>query len=484
MFSRGLLVVAIAALSACGGGGGGEVVTPPTGSTNTAPVFGSAGEASVLEGSTVVITLSASDADTDSLTYSLDGADASLFTLAGQDVVFNQAPDFEVPGSSAQSNAYAITAKVSDGAVTVEQPIAVNVADAFEGRVIDGPVRDAKVYVQCSDGVTDNGDIETQSDAEGGYFLSKVCPEGFAAESLVSVGGVDTTTNKALTNLALRADISADPSKSSYITPISTLIASQATPALKQAVVDSLGLSDFSGSDSLSYEDVLALDPWDGAQSGDVLATEMQITNLLLGAIFQTTAGLVAGSSADQEATALLVSDLIASQITNLEDTSVLFTASGLTEALGAVLAGFEASGLDANFVAANYDGVVASASAVLATTVQQLADVADPTSDAVATVLAVMQTFIGDDISDAVDLIGEAVESGLTGAELDAVIAGAESDVADVVGAVNENIIVVVVVIDDGTGTDDGTGSETETEIIYEGFALPKSIKVLETVE
>ena len=210
MFSRGLLVVSIAALTACGGGGGGggsTTPTPPVGSTNNAPVISSSGQATVLEGSTSVITLSASDADGDSLTYSLDGADGGLFTLSGQDIVFTQAPNFESPESATQSNTYVITAKVGDGTVTVDQDITVNVADAFEGRVIDGPVRDAKVYVQCSDGVTDNGEIMTQSDSEGGYFLSKVCPEGFTAQSLVSIGGVDTTTNKELTNLALRADI-------------------------------------------------------------------------------------------------------------------------------------------------------------------------------------------------------------------------------------------------------------------------------------
>ena len=517
MFSRGLLVVSIAALTACGGGGGGggsTTPTPPVGSTNNAPVISSSGQATVLEGSTSVITLSASDADGDSLTYSLDGADGGLFTLSGQDIVFTQAPNFESPESATQSNTYVITAKVGDGTVTVDQDITVNVADAFEGRVIDGPVRDAKVYVQCSDGVTDNGEIMTQSDSEGGYFLSKVCPEGFTAQSLVSIGGVDTTTNKELTNLALRADIPTDASKSSYITPVSTLIASQATPALKQAVVDSF---EFLGSEagSFSYEDLLAIDPWSGAQADDDLATDMQVTNLLLGAILQTAAQLVAGSSADQEASALLVSSLISNEIIGLDEESEddLFTPGGLLALLSDVLIGFEESGIDPNFSADLYSGVASNAASSLATVMQQLGDVVDPTSSGVVTVIATLQSFLGNDIDTAVDAIGQAVATGVTGSELDALIADLDLILAAVVETVNQNIVVVEIDngetdngagtgeggdggTDNGTGTDAGTGTDTgtdtgtgtdtstETEIIYEGFTLPKSIKVLETVE
>ena len=61
-----------------GGGGGGGGTTP----ANNAPVFSSSDTASVLEGQTAVITVEASDEDSDTLTYALSGDDSALFSLS------------------------------------------------------------------------------------------------------------------------------------------------------------------------------------------------------------------------------------------------------------------------------------------------------------------------------------------------------------------------------------------------------------------
>ena len=70
---------------------------------------------SVQENQTAAFTVNATDANGDTLTYSLSGDDASLLSISSSGVVtFNTAPDYENPGDSDANNIYKITASVSD----------------------------------------------------------------------------------------------------------------------------------------------------------------------------------------------------------------------------------------------------------------------------------------------------------------------------------------------------------------------------------
>ena len=62
-------------------------------------------------------TTEAVDAEGDTLTYSLSGTDASLFTINAMtgEVRFTDAPDFEMPGDAGSNNVYDITVTASDG---------------------------------------------------------------------------------------------------------------------------------------------------------------------------------------------------------------------------------------------------------------------------------------------------------------------------------------------------------------------------------
>ena len=90
----------VSVLAACGGGGGGgggsssgggTVVTP----TNRAPVLSSVGDLETFEGSASLVTLSASDSDGDTLTFSLSGSDSGAFSIDDESVLkFLEAPDF------------------------------------------------------------------------------------------------------------------------------------------------------------------------------------------------------------------------------------------------------------------------------------------------------------------------------------------------------------------------------------------------------
>jgi hypothetical protein len=127
-------------IASCGGGGGGggsstpTPPTPPTPPANNAPTFANVGTIGVAENTTAIGTVTATDADGDTLTYSVTGDDASAVTIgSGSGVLtFNTAPDFENPGSASGDNNYSITVVASDGSATGSVGIVVSVTDVDE----------------------------------------------------------------------------------------------------------------------------------------------------------------------------------------------------------------------------------------------------------------------------------------------------------------------------------------------------------------
>jgi hypothetical protein len=111
-----------------------------------APVISSNGggptaSVTLAENTVTVTTVVATDADGDTVTYSIvpvgsgGGADAPLFAihpLTGA-LVFTTSPDFEAPGSSLGTNVYQVTVQASDGTLTDTQAITVTVTDAVDG---------------------------------------------------------------------------------------------------------------------------------------------------------------------------------------------------------------------------------------------------------------------------------------------------------------------------------------------------------------
>ena len=104
---------------------------------NDAPTIGSNGGGSsatvyVNETRTAVTTVTATDPDSGSLTYSISGgADASKFSINSSTGVltFNSAPDYEAPTDVGSDNIYNVIVQVSDGSLTDTQSLAVNVVD-------------------------------------------------------------------------------------------------------------------------------------------------------------------------------------------------------------------------------------------------------------------------------------------------------------------------------------------------------------------
>ena len=97
------------------------------------PMITSPATVSVVENTTVVLTVTATDADAGTtLTYSISGgADRALFSIDANSgaLTFATAPDFEAPGSADNSNVYEVEVMASDGTNNAMQTIAVTVTD-------------------------------------------------------------------------------------------------------------------------------------------------------------------------------------------------------------------------------------------------------------------------------------------------------------------------------------------------------------------
>lgn len=97
---------------------------------------GAEASVSVAENSTAVTTVTATDPEGQAISFSISGgADAAKFTLhpTSGELSFSSAPNFEAPGSAADSNVYTVIVQATDSTSTsVTQTITVTVVDINE----------------------------------------------------------------------------------------------------------------------------------------------------------------------------------------------------------------------------------------------------------------------------------------------------------------------------------------------------------------
>ena len=108
-----------------------DVAIRVTNVNDNTPSFTSDASVNVAENQTAAYTAVAADADGDTLTYSLSGTDAALFTIdpATGVVSFIAPPDFENPGDAGRNNVYDIVVTASDGPNDANQPVAITVTN-------------------------------------------------------------------------------------------------------------------------------------------------------------------------------------------------------------------------------------------------------------------------------------------------------------------------------------------------------------------
>ena len=110
----------------------------------------------ILENTTAITTIAATDLDGDTLTYTLTTTtDANLFTLdpASGALSFNASPDYEQPTDQDADNTYELTLSVFDGANTSTQAITVSVANIDEAPTFAAANQDLPVNENSSGAV-------------------------------------------------------------------------------------------------------------------------------------------------------------------------------------------------------------------------------------------------------------------------------------------------------------------------------------------
>ena len=326
-------------LAACGGGSAKSTddTTPTPTPTNSAPTIELVGSVDVLEGNVSVATATATDADGDDIEFSLSGSDSALFGISATgEITFAAAPDFEAPADEGGTNNYELTVTASDGTLSNNASIVVNVTNALEGRVIDGPISGAAVFIDLNDnGQQDDGEPSGITDADGFFAVDGnfTIADGTTAK-FISIGGTDTSTGKVLPNLALISDVPADPTKAFYATPLSTIIAAAATPEAKAAVLTSLGISG-------TVEDLITLDIWAAAGEASTAGANATATQAAALAIYRANVQVAVILQAATNTTSASASggtaDLIAVLSATVKAVAEVFVAEAETAAAAGV---------------------------------------------------------------------------------------------------------------------------------------------------
>lgn len=388
---KGLALVCAVSLSACGGGGS----STPAPNPNTAPTLTDPGAITLLEGGAVVATIAGTDSENDSLTFALSsGDDENLFRMSSSgELSFITAPDFEIPSDAGGDNIYEVTVQVSDGALLDTQALTVTITDAFEGRVVDAPIKGARVFIDLNgDGVQDDDEPSGVTDDNGFFNVTMFeLPAGSSAK-VISRGGTDILTGQELPDLALISDVPSDITKPANVTPLTTVLAAVDTAEGKAELLAAMGITG-------TPEALLTSDGWAAAAEGDTGAMATQRINQQLGLLLQTAAAALEGSGSTADLSIKLAQSVAAevkkaaSSATGLDLTSAEALQTVLTEALSdaAPEVAIEAATLTA--VATS----VASVNTVLAD------PKLDPLSDVSAEIVKAAQTNLQSSVKDVV---------------------------------------------------------------------------------
>ena len=248
---------------------------PPSVADTSAPLFSSSSRAVVAENtanSTVIYRAQATDNVVVTSYVLAGGADDDKFTLdtATGELRFKLSPDYETPGSAANSNSYTVKIKAVDAAGNeAVQAVAVNVTDVagveVSGSITAGPVVASGLLVQVQNyGVNGWGNLgaPVEVDANGNYRLHLT--DGYAGAFRLSVldgngsqqpdyrdEATGQLKNIGELNLVAYADGSNSAAIVANITPLTTLAGSLALDALQntndavlqKAAVDNSGLA-------------------------------------------------------------------------------------------------------------------------------------------------------------------------------------------------------------------------------------------------
>ena len=180
------LLLSMLNIAACSGGGGSGSAAPTP--INSAPTITSSPTVSVPENATgVIYTATATDPDSNAISFSIGGTDAGLFSIdsGSGGISFNASPNFESPSDADTNNVYQITLTASDGDGGSDSlNISISVTNEADTRYIDEVFTGVDVSRDITfapgltmDVYTPSGDTATNRPvmiaASGGGFLQQ-----------------------------------------------------------------------------------------------------------------------------------------------------------------------------------------------------------------------------------------------------------------------------------------------------------------------
>jgi VCBS repeat-containing protein len=179
---------------------------------------GATASISIAENTTAVTTVTATDSDlpAQTLTYSISGADAGLFTINGSSgqLSFATARDFETRADANADGVYVVTLEVSDGTRTDTQTISVTIFDINENGVsaVNDSDSSTNTIAENSTIGTTVGITGAASDSDGTdlvtYSLTDDAGGRFTIDAntgVVTVAGAIDREDAAAYNITIRA---------------------------------------------------------------------------------------------------------------------------------------------------------------------------------------------------------------------------------------------------------------------------------------
>ena len=474
------VLLSISFLMSCGG----DTTTPESVTpVNNSPILNVESSFLVFENLTPDISFSATDVDGDSLTFSISGEDAAAFSIKENVINLQVENDFEAPSDANEDNVFLFTLTVSDGVANVSKDISLTVLNSLEGRVVDGPLSGATVFIDANNNYQQDPNEDFYVSDESGYFAINGTIE--KGQKIVSIGGTDTITNQPLDDaiLAFPASFIKDAeSKESIIniTPLSTIITvldeanTETSQLITQNVLDGIA-------PNLTIQDVLTQDTWEQASQNNEVAKKAQVFNNQIVTLLNAIESVSAVSPVDslQALGATLTSEEMVENFTNLDNSE------SVTKLLEESVTNTNAA-TNANAPSQEVVSIVAEAIAQTNTFLSNNQDVI--TTDVVSDVLTLSQTVLPDKIESLVSTetslsvftvqIGDVVvnESVLTPEESEP---NSNDDIVTPVVPSNESaennetnvdeVVDGVIVVDNpesttGTETESSTGSGSDT--------------------
>ena len=234
-FNRVVLLFGLVTITACGGGGGGggDSYTAPVTPTNNAPtITNSTTNYSVVENQMSAFTITATDADGDTLSYTIGGTDASLFSVSSSGVVtFNTAPDYENPSDADTNNVYDLMASVSDGSLSDSKDFMVTVTndtsddvttEGYDGTYLGaGPIQGATVCIEVTAGTCTGSQFSGTTAQDGSFSLTV---DSGTSGVVRGEGGFDPVTNLQFSENSSFALGQPVTDQNFVLTPLSTIM--------------------------------------------------------------------------------------------------------------------------------------------------------------------------------------------------------------------------------------------------------------------